>query len=212
MLAVVHALRVWRCYLEGADFTVYTDHVSNTYFQTQPNLSRRQARWSEFLKRFGAFEWKYRKGTKNVADALSRRYVAGSVWRFCRAARFPVVGTAEVVAARHREAFQLISIPGQGEDVADEQGSAKVLTFDLSIPLLKRRISGSQSPYRQVQQDEHWASRCHLSVNDQGLVIKWGSRCNGRTRYRCSSANHVRKPWLSPSAYLMGLLVESASL
>jgi hypothetical protein len=44
MLAVVHALRVWRCYLEGAEFTVYIDHVSNTYFQTQPNMSRRQAR------------------------------------------------------------------------------------------------------------------------------------------------------------------------
>jgi hypothetical protein len=73
MLAVVHALRVWRCYLEGADFTVYTDHVSNTYFQTQPNLSRWQARWSEFLQRFGAFEWKYRKNAKNVADALSQR-------------------------------------------------------------------------------------------------------------------------------------------
>jgi hypothetical protein len=69
MLAVFHALRVWRCYLEGADFTVYTDHVSNTYFQTQPNQSGRQARWSEFLQRFGAFEWKYRKGAKNVADA-----------------------------------------------------------------------------------------------------------------------------------------------
>jgi hypothetical protein len=38
MLAVVHALHVWRCYLEGADFIVYTDHVSNTFFQTQPNL------------------------------------------------------------------------------------------------------------------------------------------------------------------------------
>jgi hypothetical protein len=36
--------------------------------------------------------------------------------------------------------------------------------------------------------------------------------CNGRTRYRCSSANHVRKPWLSSLAYLTGLLVESASL
>jgi hypothetical protein len=44
MLVVVHALRVWRCYLESAEFTVYTDHMSNTYFQTQPNLSRRQAR------------------------------------------------------------------------------------------------------------------------------------------------------------------------
>ena len=59
---------------------------------------------------------------------------------------------------------------------AGDQGSAKVLTFDLSIPLLKRLITGSQSLYRQVQLDEHWASRCQLSVNDQGLVIKWGSR------------------------------------
>jgi hypothetical protein len=48
MLAVVHALQVWRCYLEGAEFVVYTDHVSNTYFQTQPKLSQWQARWSEF--------------------------------------------------------------------------------------------------------------------------------------------------------------------
>jgi hypothetical protein len=177
MLVVVHALRVWRCYLEGANnFTVYTDHVSNTYFQTQPNLSRRQARWSEFLQRFGAFEWKYRKGAKNVADALSRRDVAGSVWRFCRAAQCTVVGIARAVAARHRETFHRISIPGLEEDVAGDQGSAKVLTFDLSIPLFKRLITGSQSLYRQVQRDANWASRCQLSVNDQGVVIKWGSR------------------------------------
>jgi hypothetical protein len=60
--------------------------------------------------------------------------------------------------------------------VAGDQGSAKVLTFDLSISLLKRLITGSQSLYRQVQRDVNWASRCQLSVNDQGLVIKWGSR------------------------------------
>jgi hypothetical protein len=39
------------------------------------------------LQRFGAFKWKYRKGASNVADALSRRDVAGSVWRYVRAAR-----------------------------------------------------------------------------------------------------------------------------
>jgi hypothetical protein len=46
--------------------------------------------------------------------------------------------SAGAVAAGHREAFQRISIPGQGEDVSGDEGSAKVLTFDLSIPLLKR--------------------------------------------------------------------------
>jgi hypothetical protein len=44
MMVVVHALRVWRCYLEGADFTMYTDHVSNAYFHTQLNMLPWQAR------------------------------------------------------------------------------------------------------------------------------------------------------------------------
>jgi len=71
MLGVVHALKVWRCYLEGSDFTVVTDHCPNTFFDTQVNLSRRQARWSEFLSRF-KFDWEYRPGRTNVADPLSR--------------------------------------------------------------------------------------------------------------------------------------------
>jgi hypothetical protein len=86
------------------------------------------------------------------------------------------VGTAGAVAAGHQEAFRRITIPGQGEGVSDDQGNAKILSFKLSIPLLKRLISGSRSLYRQVQRDANWASRCQLSVNDQGLVIKWGSR------------------------------------
>ena len=51
-----------------------------------------------------------------------------------------------------------------------------MLTFDLSMPLLKRLITSSQSLYRQVQRDANWASRCQLSVNDQSLLIKKGSR------------------------------------
>jgi hypothetical protein len=52
MLGMVHALKTWRCYLEGSDFTVVTDHCPNTFFDTQVNLSKRQPRWSEFLSRF----------------------------------------------------------------------------------------------------------------------------------------------------------------
>lgn len=54
LLAVVHALHEWRCYLEGAHgvVTVVTDHCPLTYLQTQPMLSRRQARWMELVARF----------------------------------------------------------------------------------------------------------------------------------------------------------------
>jgi hypothetical protein len=129
MLAVVHALRVWWCYLEGADFTVYTDNVSNTYFWTQPSLSRWQASRSELLQRFGAFERKYRKGASNVVDALSRRDVAGSIWCYVRAARLIVINTAGVVAAKDRETYQRISISGRGKSVFGVQGSDKTLTL-----------------------------------------------------------------------------------
>lgn len=72
LLAVVHALQVWRCYLEGAPaFRVITDHNPLVYLSTQQNLSRRQARWVEFMQRFD-FTWVYRPGRFNVADPLSR--------------------------------------------------------------------------------------------------------------------------------------------
>ena len=69
--AVIHALKTWRWALEGTKFKVVTDHNPNTHMQTQPNLSRRQARWAEYLQRFN-FEWVYRPGHTNVADPLSR--------------------------------------------------------------------------------------------------------------------------------------------
>jgi hypothetical protein len=114
---------------------------------------------------------------KKRSRCIEPKGCSGECLAFLSCCTVPIVGTAEAVAAGHREAFQRISISSQGEDVAGDQGSAKVLTFDLSIPVLTERlILGSQSQYQQVQQDVHWASRCQLSVNDQSLVIKWGSR------------------------------------
>ena len=73
LLAVVYALSQWRCYLQGAqhDFILVTDHHPNTYFATQPNLTRRQARWSEKLQEYH-FSWQYRPGKHNIADPVSR--------------------------------------------------------------------------------------------------------------------------------------------
>lgn len=71
LLASYYALHKWRCYLEGVPFTLVTDHHPNTFFSSQQQLSRRQARWSEFFQQF-QFEWSYRPGRTNVADALSR--------------------------------------------------------------------------------------------------------------------------------------------
>ena len=48
-LATVEALRVFRCYLlSGKQFNLVTDNKPNIFLQTQPILSRRQARWSEY--------------------------------------------------------------------------------------------------------------------------------------------------------------------
>ena len=70
----MHAFGTWRYYLEGAqgETAVVTDHMPNTFLETQPTLSRQQARWSAFLQSFRPLQWVYMKGRTNVADPLSR--------------------------------------------------------------------------------------------------------------------------------------------
>jgi hypothetical protein len=51
LLAIVLALRTWRPYLLGFEFSVVcqTDHKPLQAFMTQPNLSPRQVRWQSFM-------------------------------------------------------------------------------------------------------------------------------------------------------------------
>ncbi|CAI7810425.1 unnamed protein product [Closterium sp. NIES-53] len=77
-LSIVVAFKVWRCYLEGAKTTVYTDHCSLKYPTSQPTLSRRQVRWVDFLETHFHYDIIYKPGLHNKADALSRPgHVAG---------------------------------------------------------------------------------------------------------------------------------------
>ena len=71
LAAVVHALKIWRCYLWGSRFTINSDHEPLKYLQSKGALSARQARWSEFLSAFN-YVWVYKKGSTMMADALSR--------------------------------------------------------------------------------------------------------------------------------------------
>ena len=48
---------------------IITDHNPLTHLQEQPSLSRRQARWMEYLARFD-YDWKYRPGHLNVIIKL----------------------------------------------------------------------------------------------------------------------------------------------
>ena len=75
LLAIHESFKQWRCYLEGSPHTtqVYSDHNNLQYFTTTKQLSRRQARWSEYLSGFD-FIIHYRPGRLGTKpDALTRR-------------------------------------------------------------------------------------------------------------------------------------------
>lgn len=77
LLAAVHAIKVWRCYLDGGGCTLVTDHNPTTFVKTVSTLSRRMTRWVEYLERFD-YDWAYRPRRINVADPLSRSTCTGS--------------------------------------------------------------------------------------------------------------------------------------
>ena len=73
LAAIVFALRIWRHYLLGEKFILYTDHKSLKYLFSQKELNLRQQRWLEFLAPYD-LDILYTPGKGNrVADALSRK-------------------------------------------------------------------------------------------------------------------------------------------
>ena len=68
-------LQAWRhIILEATQQVVlYTDHCPLTYLKTQPQMSRKQAKWMEEFHEFdNIVRWEHTPGTQQRADALSR--------------------------------------------------------------------------------------------------------------------------------------------
>lgn len=73
LIAIIHALNMWRPYLLGRIFILMNDHSGLRYLFDQRNLNSKQARWLATLIEF-EFDIRYIKGKENmVADALNRR-------------------------------------------------------------------------------------------------------------------------------------------
>ncbi|GJX55552.1 putative reverse transcriptase domain-containing protein [Tanacetum coccineum] len=71
--AVVFALKIWRHYLYGVKFIIYTDHRSLQYFLEKKDPNMRQQMWLDLLKDYDC-EIRYHPGKANmIEDALSRK-------------------------------------------------------------------------------------------------------------------------------------------
>ena len=74
--ALVRVLQVWQHYLWPKEFIINSDHESLKYLKGQANLSKRHAKWVEFMESF-PYIVKYKKGKDNVVvDALSRKHTS----------------------------------------------------------------------------------------------------------------------------------------
>lgn len=75
LLAIIKAFEEWRPELAGTEdpIEIFSDHRTLQWFMSTKQLSRRQARWAEFLAEFN-FIIKYRPGKQGTKpDSLTRR-------------------------------------------------------------------------------------------------------------------------------------------
>ena len=65
MLAVVHALILWHCYLHGQDFEVVTDHSPIVFFSIKNYLTPGRSAGMNAYNRTSV-EWEYIPGRSNT--------------------------------------------------------------------------------------------------------------------------------------------------
>ena len=154
LMAVVEALKHWRCYLGDKLFTVITDHSPLTHFSTKKELHGRQARWAETLAMY-SFNWQYRPGRTNVADPFSRH---PNMTRTLAA----VMTRGRLVPNDHKSADTDTQQPvlGFASEIQDS-GAAKDVVLQLS--LLEKDISKGYAFDPVLAADSKHNHRWHFS-------------------------------------------------
>ena len=91
LVSIVFALKIWRHYLYGEQFEVFSDRKSLKYIFTQRDLNMGQRRWMEYLEDYD-FTLHYHPSKANVvAYALNRKSrgvlasVASQEWQMLEA-------------------------------------------------------------------------------------------------------------------------------
>ena len=69
LAAVVFVLKLWRHYLYGVHYEIFTDHRSLQYIFSQRDLNLRQRRWLELLKDYDVTNLSH-PGKANVVPML----------------------------------------------------------------------------------------------------------------------------------------------
>ena len=161
LAAVVFALNIWRHYLYGEQFEVFSDHKSWKYIFTQRDLNMRQRRWMEFLEDYD-FTLHYHPGKTNVvADALNRKSQ----------------GVLASIASRE---WRMLEIVGQFRLQYDEQAQGTLGSLRATPSLLSRVIESQGQDAKLVSisdrvqlgtADEGWAIHTDVSLRYKGRVV-----------------------------------------
>ena len=161
LAAVVFALKIWRHYLYGEEFEVYSDNKSLKYIFTQWDLNMRQCRWMEFLEDYD-FTLHYHPGKENVvADVLSRKS-----W-----------GVLASIASRE---WRMLETVGQFGLQYNEQAQGTLRSL-VATPFLLSRVIESQGQEVEIVSirdwvqsgtgDEGWTVHVYGSLQYKGWVV-----------------------------------------